>query len=166
MLVLNLKWFPKGALNELKKLSVAFRTVLSVSIVQNRYLGQEFKLISEQIGFHFKVLSLHALTLQNSSSSSRKGVKKSEGMIGSAVLAESRSWTSEPAVENKKFLGPERRERDGLVFGEQRIEGVFRGRNAAPGVERDVFRGGKGREMKKHSGSWEREQRDPGRKVP
>lgn len=33
-------------------------------------------------------LSLVALTLKNSSSSSRKGVRKSEGMVRSTVLAE------------------------------------------------------------------------------
>lgn len=86
-------------------------------------------------------------------------------MIGSSVLTESRSWTSDPTVEDKKFLGLERRKKDEHkcgVWGAEAAE-VFRGRDAAPGVERDVFWGGKGREMKKHSGSWER---DPGRKVP
>lgn len=76
-------------------------------------------------------------------------------MIGSAVLAESRSWTSDPAVEDKKVSGSgEKREGQPGLWGAE----VRRGRNAALGAEGDVFRGGKGREMKK--------QRDPGRKVP
>lgn len=101
------------------------------------------------------------------------------------------------AGEDKKFLGPKRRKRDGqsLVLGELRrqeiiigfkglgkplrfqfgsLKAVFQGKRSCLSQQfREFFGGGKGREMMEYSsqfekeiGSWEREQRDPRRKVP
>lgn len=72
-------------------------------------------------------MPLIALTLQNSSSSSRKGVKKSEGMFRSHVLAESRRWKSDPTME------------DGLGGG----EGLWRKKRGTTKSTREKMRGSK-----------------------
>lgn len=66
-----------------------------------------------------------ALTLQNSSSSSRNGVRKSEGMICSNVLTELRSWGSGPALEDvlEGFFGGSGQKEESLVLGSLGTEG-------------------------------------------